>query len=82
MMTILWWIICGYISGSLALWMFPPKQPIPGWQTVAYGVAGSVVGGMISAQMSGDCYSPGGILMSAAGAIVVILGVQWYTEQN
>lgn len=80
MFTIIGWLVVGYLAGSFALWVFPSKAEVPGWQTVAYGVAGSIVGGMISSTMSGDLYSPAGLLMSAAGAAVVVLGIRWYQE--
>lgn len=82
MFTIIGWLVIGYIAGSLALWVFPPKVPVPGWQTVAFGVAGSIVGGMVSSTLSGDIYAPGGLIMSAAGACAVVLAVRWYQEQG
>lgn len=82
MFTLLGWVLVGYFAGSLALWLFPPSKPVPGWQTVGFGVAGSVVGGMIAASMSGDPYAPAGFLISIVGAVVVVLGVRWFQEQG
>lgn len=81
MFTILGWVLVGYFAGSLALWMFPPTKPVPGWQTVAFGMGGSIVGGMVSATMSGDPYAPAGFFMSIVGAVVVVLAVRWYQEK-
>lgn len=82
MFTLLGWVIVGYIAGSLAMWLVPPSKPVPGWETIAYGVGGSIVGGMISSTMSGNPYSPAGFFYSVIGAVVVVLGVRWYQEQH
>lgn len=80
MFSILGWVVCGYIAGAVAMWFMPPKQPVPGWQTIAVGVGGSVVGGMVSAILSGDPYAPAGIMWSVIGAVVVVAAWRWYTE--
>lgn len=80
MLTILGWVIVGYLAGSAALWLVPPKQPVPGWEIIAYGVAGSIVGGMVSSSVSGGPYSPAGLFWSVAGAAVVVAGWRWYQE--
>lgn len=82
MFTLLGWAVTGYIAGSLAMWLVPPAKPVPGLETILYGVAGSIVGGMASATMSGDPYSPAGFMWSTIGAVVVVLGVNWYREQS
>lgn len=81
MMTLVGWAICGYVAGSLAMWLVPPRKPVPGLQTILCGVAGSIVGGMVSSTMSGDPYAPAGFMWSTIGAVVVVLGVNWYMEQ-
>jgi len=80
MFTIVGWVIVGYVAGSLAMWFMPPKEPVPGWQTVAVGVGGSIVGGMISATASGDPYAPAGFMWSVIGAVAVVAGWRWYAE--
>lgn len=80
MFSLIGWVVIGYIAGSLAMWLVPPKQPVPGWQTIAFGAAGSIVGGMVSATVSGDVYAPGGFFWSVIGAVIVVLGVRWYQE--
>lgn len=80
MFTLLGWVIVGYIAGSVALWFVPPSRPVPGWQAVACGAAGSIVGGMASATVYGDPYAPAGMLWSILGAVAVVMAVRWYTE--
>lgn len=81
MFTLIGWVVVGYIAGSLAMWLVPPAKPVPGWETIAYGIGGSIVGGMVSATMSGDPYAPAGFVYSVIGAVVVVLGVNWYRGQ-
>lgn len=80
MFTLLMWVVFGWIAGSVALWFMPPKTPAPGWQTVAVGVAGSIVGGMANALITGDYYAPGGIVWSVLGAVGVVAAWRWYQE--
>lgn len=82
MVTLIGWVLIGYVAGSLAMWLVPPKTPVPGWETIAYGVGGSIVGGMVSSVLSGDSYSPAGFFYSVFGAVIVVLGVNWYREQS
>lgn len=81
MFTLVVWVLFGWVAGTVAMWFMPPKQPVAGWQTVAVGVAGSIVGGMTSALVSGDYYAPGGILWSIIGAVAVVAAWRWYQEQ-
>lgn len=80
MVTLLGWVVVGYVAGAIALWFVPPTKPVPGWQTVACGAAGSIVGGMASATVYGTPYAPAGLLWSILGAVVVVIGVRWYGE--
>jgi uncharacterized membrane protein YeaQ/YmgE (transglycosylase-associated protein family) len=80
MLTILGWLIVGYIAGSVAEWLVPPASPQPGWRTVATGVAGSVVGGIAYAMLHGADYSPAGLVWSCGGAVLCVLAYQWTTH--
>lgn len=80
MFTIVMWVLFGWIAGTLAMYLMPPKQPVAGLQVVAVGVAGSIVGGMANAMMTGDYYAPGGILWSIIGAVAVVAAWRWYQE--
>jgi uncharacterized membrane protein YeaQ/YmgE (transglycosylase-associated protein family) len=80
MFSLLSWIVVGYIAGSVAEWLVPPTTPQPGWQRIATGVAGSVVGGMVYALLHGADYSPAGIVWSCGGAVCCMLAYRWYTH--
>lgn len=81
MLTLVMWVIFGWIAGTLALQLVPPKQSVPGLQVAAVGVAGSIVGGMANAIATGDYYAPGGLVWSIVGAVAVVAAWRWYQEQ-
>jgi uncharacterized membrane protein YeaQ/YmgE (transglycosylase-associated protein family) len=73
MFSILAWLVFGFIAGSIAEWLWPPAKPGGRWQTIAIGVAGSIAGGFAGSIVSGDSYSPAGLVLSVLGAI----GCMW-----
>lgn len=80
MFTLVMWVVFGWVAGNLAMYLMPPKKPVAGLQVVAVGVAGSIVGGMANAMMTGDYYAPGGLLWSIIGAVAVVAAWRWYQE--
>ena len=69
MFSIIVWLVFGFISGSIAEWLWPPARPTSRWQTIAVGVAGSVTGGLAGSLVSGDHYRPAGLVLSVVGAV-------------
>lgn len=72
MMTILYWIVVGFIVGVLAKWVMPGKDPGGFIVTVLIGIAGAVVGGFISNLLG----ISGGVVVSllfAVGGGVLLL---------
>lgn len=72
MLTILYWIIVGFIVGVLAKWVMPGKDPGGFWVTVLIGVAGAFVGGSIAKVLG----ISGGVIVSlicAVGGGVLLL---------
>ena len=53
MISIIVWIVFGWIAGSVAEWLWPPAKPTSRWQTIAVGVVGSVAGGLAGSLVSG-----------------------------
>lgn len=82
MLTLIGWVLCGWIAGSIAQWFFPPSSPVPGWQTVSVGVAGSVVGGVVYSLLYGAGYSPAGVAFSVVGAVITLAAIRWYEANN
>jgi len=69
-------IIVGFIVGVLARFFYPGAVPMGFWMTVALGVGGSLVGGVISTLLfrSPDGkFHPAGWFLSLIGA----LGLLW-----
>lgn len=81
MLTLVMWIVFGWISGSVAQWLVPLDKPSPGWQTIALGIAGSIVGGMVSAILTGSGYHPAGVIGSVLGALACMFIYRWYTGE-
>lgn len=82
MWQIVVWVLFGWIAGSVAMWLVPPKRPVGGLEVIGVGVAGSIVGGMASSLVSGSYYSPGGLVCSVVGAVAVVFAWRWYTEST
>ena len=75
MFSLIGWVITGWISGSLANWFLPSASVQPGWQTVATGVAGSIVGGLGYSIINGSGFS-------TVGAVVCLVAYRWYTSEG
>ena len=76
-MGIIWTIIVGFIVGVLARWFFPGPVPLGFWLTVALGVGGSIVGGLISTliwRSPDGSFHPAGFVMSILGALILLWG--------
>ena len=82
MFSIIGWIVTGYIAGSLANWFLPSASVQPGWQTIATGVAGSMVGGTLYSLVNGSDYSPSGFVFSTVGAVLCLVACRWYQSNG
>jgi len=77
MLSFLWWLIIGLIAGFVARLLIPGKQPMSWVLTMLLGLAGSIIGGLLSAAIFG--YNPadpgfhtGGLIMSIVGATILL----------
>jgi len=73
--TLIGWAVFGLVVGAIARLIWPGRQPIGCLTTMLLGVAGSVVGGMITYALTGGPerqYHPESWVMSIIGAIVVL----------
>ena len=66
--TVLVW---GFVVGGLARFAVPGPDPMPAWVTVAIGIAGSILGGLVAKALIGNT---GGLLFSLAGSVVLVVG--------
>lgn len=81
MFSVIGWIVCGLIVGLLARALVPGRQSLGVILTIALGVAGAFVGGLISqAIWPAWANDPDvnrmwpGWLMSILGAVIVLWG--------
>ncbi len=68
-------IIVGFIVGVVARWVYPGAINLGFWMTVALGIGGSLVGGVIGSLMwrSPDGrFHPAGWFLSIIGALILI----------
>ena len=76
MLHILWMFIVGIVVGFIARAIMPGKQSMGIIMTGLLGIAGSIVGGLISRLFSkpadGAIFHPAGIIMSILGAILIL----------
>ena len=70
-------VIVGLIVGAIARWIMPGAQAM-GWiMTSLIGIAGSVLGGLVSSliwKSPDGRFHPAGWIMSIAGALIVLWG--------
>lgn len=69
MLSLILWVLFGWIVGSVAEFLWPPATPRPRYQTIAVGIAGSIAGGLVAAIVTGDNYRPGGLVAGVLGAL-------------
>ena len=76
MLHIIWSIIVGAIIGWLAQVLYPGAQQLGFWKSALLGIAGSILGGLISRLFSkpapGSAFHPAGFFMSLVGALIIL----------
>jgi len=75
LMAIIGMIIVGFIVGILARFFYPGAVPMGFWLTVALGIGGSIVGGLISSliwKSPDGKFHPAGWFLSVIGALILI----------
>lgn len=79
LITILFFILFGFVVGLVARALYPGPQWIGFFPTVGLGLVGSFVGGLLASLVSGDhpfALHTSGFLGSVLGALVVLALVQ------
>ena len=79
-MSIIGFLIFGLIIGLIARAIYPGRQPLGWLMTAVLGMVGSLVGGLIGHAIWGGYsradgnwgFTPGGWILSIAGAILVL----------
>ncbi|HTP98008.1 MAG TPA: GlsB/YeaQ/YmgE family stress response membrane protein [Casimicrobiaceae bacterium] len=76
-MGIIGMIVVGFIIGVLARWFYPGTVAMGFWMTAALGVAGSLIGGVITSflwKAPDGKFHRAGWIMSILGAMILIWG--------
>jgi uncharacterized membrane protein YeaQ/YmgE (transglycosylase-associated protein family) len=75
-MQLISWVVLGLIAGALARWLMPGEDPMSIGATILLGIAGSFVGGFIGnliwRPVSGSYFHPGNLILSIAGAFLLL----------
>ena len=72
-MEILWWVIVGLVAGWLAKMVVPGREPGGFLATVAIGLVGALIGGMIWRVGFGATDTGGSILVAFVGAVILLV---------
>jgi uncharacterized membrane protein YeaQ/YmgE (transglycosylase-associated protein family) len=62
-------ILFGFFVGGLARWALPGPDPMPWYATVALGLGGSLIGGIMARVLIG---SAGGFFFAFLGAVLLL----------
>lgn len=73
-LNIIGWALFGLVAGAIARFLVPGEQPMGWLATMALGIIGSFVGGLLVALVwGGELVSPTGWIGSVIGAIIALL---------
>jgi uncharacterized membrane protein YeaQ/YmgE (transglycosylase-associated protein family) len=83
-------LVSGLIIGLLARFAVPGKDPLPLWQTILLGIAGSLLGGIVAGLLGvldGDDTISGGeagasFLFALGGAIVLLIAYRKLVQKR
>lgn len=78
-MAIIGWIVFGLIAGAIARLLMPGRDPMGWLATMALGMVGSVVGGLVAyaLKLGTDPYAPAGWIFSIIGALLTLSVYYW-----
>ncbi len=80
-MSLVAFILVGLIAGLIARFLVPGRQPMGILSTIALGMLGSFIGGMLSSLFATNGHlleiAPAGIIGSTVGAFLLLLAVSW-----
>jgi uncharacterized membrane protein YeaQ/YmgE (transglycosylase-associated protein family) len=80
MISLIVWVVFGFLAGSAAEWLWPAAKSASRLQTIGIGVAGSIAGGLLGSVVSGASYRPAGFVFSVIGALLVTFAWRKFNE--
>lgn len=72
-------IVGGFLIGGVARLAVPGPDPMPFWLTVAFGLGGSIIGGLVAYALLGR---PGGFLFGYAGAVLLVILYRRFVQKR
>ena len=82
MIHIISWLFFGIVVGLICKALFPNAVPVGLASTLAVGIGGSFVGGLIDFLIIGHHYHPSGFLMSIVGGIICCMAYRYFIFKN
>jgi uncharacterized membrane protein YeaQ/YmgE (transglycosylase-associated protein family) len=80
-MSLIGFLLVGLIAGLIARFLMPGNQPMGLLATMALGILGSFIGGLLTSLIGSHGHvlelRPAGIIGSTIGAFVILLAVGW-----
>jgi uncharacterized membrane protein YeaQ/YmgE (transglycosylase-associated protein family) len=72
-------LVWGFVVGGLARLAVPGPDPMPIWMTIALGLAGSFLGGLIGKLFFGY---PGGFPLAFVCAVLLLIAYRHYVQHR
>ncbi|MFN2512452.1 MAG: GlsB/YeaQ/YmgE family stress response membrane protein [Pyrinomonadaceae bacterium] len=85
MLSFLWWLIIGLVAGGLARLIMPGKDAMSLVATIVLGIAGSILGGLVSWAIWGvseQGFQPAGLILSLLGAVLLLFAWRAYKSRT
>jgi uncharacterized membrane protein YeaQ/YmgE (transglycosylase-associated protein family) len=76
---IVWWILVGLVIGALGRLVLPGPRPIGWLRTIAAGVTGSIVGGLLGDAFGGNALLD---LVLAVAVSALMIAALWGTQRG
>ena len=76
---ILFILLWGFIIGGLARFAIPGPDPMPIWMTIAIGIGGSLIGGIVSRLLFG---TPVSFFFAFLGAVLLVVLYRKYVQKR
>ena len=79
-MGVLSWLVFGLLAGAVARLLVPGRQAVGCFPTLAVGLVGALIGGLVGQVVLGHDvrfgFDLGPFLLAVAGAVVLLLGLE------
>ncbi len=73
-------LVAGVVVGALGRLAVPGPDPMPIWLTIAFGVAGSMLGGGLVARLTGDVFMT--LLASVVTATLIVIAYRRVVQKR